>query len=152
MCLSTWNMKPNVFGNLSKTILNNIMNCNILPFLWTLKKMYIHWIYKLTTSAQVKPWPIRWGRTYLMHIIKEMSKGHMKWQDDYMRGITLSIKDFQIGATGKLLCIFVIVASIGPGKILTINLRNQTLGLHKISIKHKKQVKDVGRRMVMQTF
>jgi hypothetical protein len=35
----------------------------------------------------------------------------------------LSIKDFQIGATGKLLCIFVIVTSIGPGRILTINLQ-----------------------------
>jgi hypothetical protein len=34
-----------------------------------------------------------------MHIIKEMSKGHMKWQDDYMN-------------------------------------KNQTLGLHKISIEH----------------
>lgn len=79
----TPNLK-NIFGNLSKTILNNIMSCNILPFLWTLKKMYLHWIYKLNTYAQVKPWPIQWGRPCLMHIIKEMPKAHMKWQDDYM--------------------------------------------------------------------
>jgi len=39
------------------------------------------------------------------------------------RGTMLSMKDFQIGATSKLLCNFVIVVSIGLGKILTINLQ-----------------------------
>jgi hypothetical protein len=50
-------------------------------------------------------------------------KGKISWvTHSHLEGITLFIKDFQLGVTNKLLCIFVILTSIKMRKVLTINL------------------------------